>query len=56
LAPERRVIVYCRSGARAVLAAATLEVLGYTDVASLDGGITAWSEAGLPTVEHHDDL
>jgi rhodanese-related sulfurtransferase len=27
--------------------------MGYEDVADLAGGITAWTEAGLPTVEHH---
>src|SRR6185437_5048255 len=41
LQPERRVIVYCRSGARSALAAATLTAMGYTDVGHLDGGITA---------------
>ena len=56
LDPARRVIVYCRSGARAVLAGLTLKTLGYQDVANLDGGITAWKEAGLPIAEHHEDM
>ncbi len=56
LDPARRVIVYCRSGARAALAGATLKELGFEDVANLDGGITAWKEAGLPIAEHHDGL
>jgi rhodanese-related sulfurtransferase len=56
LDPERRVIVYCRSGARATLAGATLVRLGFTDVANLDGGFAAWKDAGLPTVAHHDGL
>lgn len=56
LDPARRVIVYCRSGARAVLAGVTLKTLGYTDVANLDGGITAWKEAGLPLLEHHEGM
>jgi rhodanese-related sulfurtransferase len=51
-----RVIVYCRSGVRAVLAAQTLKTLGFTDVANLDGGLSAWQEAGLPTDEHHSDI
>jgi rhodanese-related sulfurtransferase len=38
--------------ARAALAAATLLDMGYTDVAVLDGGLTAWQAAGLPTTEH----
>jgi rhodanese-related sulfurtransferase len=56
LDPARRVIVYCRSGTRAALAALTLKTLGYGDVANLDGGIVAWKEAGLPTDEHHTDI
>lgn len=52
LDPARRVIVVCRSGARAALAAQTLKVMGYADVAVLDGGLAAWQEAGLPVVEH----
>jgi rhodanese-related sulfurtransferase len=56
LEPTGRVIVYCRSGVRASLAAATLVELGYENVANLTGGISAWIEAGLPTVEHHADL
>jgi rhodanese-related sulfurtransferase len=56
LDPERRVIVYCRSGVRAALAAATLQDLGFEDVANLDGGIAAWKDAGLPLAEHHADM
>ena len=56
LDPAGRVIVYCRSGARAVLAAATLKAMGYENVANLEGGITAWKEAGLPLDEHHDGI
>ena len=46
--PERRVILHCASGGRSALAAATLAAMGYRDVAHLDGGLTAWREAGLP--------
>ena len=56
LDPARRVIVYCRSGTRAALAALTLKTLGFEDVANLDGGLSAWKQAGLPTDEHHSDL
>ena len=54
LDPAGRVIVYCRSGVRAVLACATLLDMGYTNVANLEGGFGAWQEAGLPANEHHD--
>lgn len=56
LEPTGRVIVYCRSGVRAALAAKTLLDMGYENVANLDGGITSWIEAGLPTIEHHAEL
>lgn len=56
LEPTGRVIVYCRSGVRAALAAKTLLDMGCENVANLDSGITAWIEAGLPTIEHHAGL
>lgn len=46
--PQRRVILHCASGGRSALAAVMLEDLGYTNVAHLDGGITAWKEQGRP--------
>jgi rhodanese-related sulfurtransferase len=52
LDPAKRTIVVCASGARAALAAATLQDMGYDDVAVLDGGIKAWIAVGLPTTEH----
>jgi sulfur-carrier protein adenylyltransferase/sulfurtransferase len=51
-APDKsaRTILYCRSGNRSYKAAEQLEALGYTDVASVAGGILAWQEQGLPVV------
>jgi molybdopterin/thiamine biosynthesis adenylyltransferase/rhodanese-related sulfurtransferase len=51
-APDKsaRTILYCRSGNRSYKAAEQLEALGYTDVASIAGGILAWQEQGLPVV------
>jgi len=46
LDPSTRVILHCASGGRSALAAATLQDMGYADVAHLDGGITAWKDAG----------
>jgi rhodanese-related sulfurtransferase len=46
--PSRRVILHCAAGGRSALAAATLQELGYTNVAHLEGGFTAWKEAGRP--------
>ena len=48
LAADRPVYVICRSGNRSRTASDTLVGLGYTQVYNLDGGITAWIDAGLP--------
>ena len=53
VAPDKngRVILYCRSGNRSARAADALKSeLGYENVASVAGGIEAWTEAGLPVV------
>jgi molybdopterin/thiamine biosynthesis adenylyltransferase/rhodanese-related sulfurtransferase len=51
-APDKtaRTILYCRSGNRSYKAAEQMEALGYTDVASMAGGILAWQEQGLPVL------
>jgi rhodanese-related sulfurtransferase len=51
LAPDRRVILHCAAGGRSALAARTLQDMGYSNVAHLDGGITAWKQAGRPVEE-----
>jgi len=40
------VLLYCAGGTRSVLAARTLQELGYSDVRSVRGGFTAWKDAG----------
>ena len=51
-APDKsaRTILYCRSGNRSYKAAEQMEAMGYTDVASMAGGILLWQEQGLPVV------
>jgi rhodanese-related sulfurtransferase len=49
LQPDRRVILYCKTGGRSALAAVTLTGMGYRKVAHLDGGIAAWTTAQRPT-------
>jgi sulfur-carrier protein adenylyltransferase/sulfurtransferase len=49
IVPDRgqRVVLYCASGIRSALAAKTLaDDLGYSDVASMTGGITLWKDRG----------
>ena len=45
---DRPVVVYCRSGSRAEVAADALSASGY-DAYSLEGGFVAWHEKGLPS-------
>jgi len=45
---EKRIILHCAAGGRSALAVKTLQQMGFTNVAHLDGGIKAWKEAGLP--------
>jgi rhodanese-related sulfurtransferase len=42
------IIVHCASGARSAFAADVLQIMGFTNVKSMAGGITAWKEKGLP--------
>ena len=46
---DKPVIVYCESGERAPKAAALLRKRGYDRAVSLQGGLGAWKQAGLPT-------
>ncbi len=46
--PDRRLVLYCSTGERSAIAAATLRSMGYRDVSVLDGGIEAWKREGLP--------
>jgi molybdopterin/thiamine biosynthesis adenylyltransferase/rhodanese-related sulfurtransferase len=47
---DAHVVLYCASGQRSALAADTLqELLGYTNVESMTGGITLWKDRGYET-------
>lgn len=52
LAKDKPVYVICRSGNRSRAGAETLLGLGYQEVYSVDGGIMAWIDAGLPVVAY----
>lgn len=47
--PDRdaAIVLYCAVGNRSALAARDLEVMGYTAVSSMIGGIKGWKDAGL---------
>lgn len=46
--PQRdaRIVVHCAVGGRGTLAAKTLQEMGYTNVANMQGGTNAWQEKG----------
>lgn len=41
---DTAVIVYCKSGGRSALAAATLQEMDFTNIYSLEGGFDGWSK------------
>ncbi|MCC7633527.1 molybdopterin-synthase adenylyltransferase MoeB [Stenotrophomonas rhizophila] len=50
-AADREIVLICQSGRRSMQAAVFLAGLGYTRIASVHGGTTAWGAAGLPLVQ-----
>lgn len=42
------IVVFCAGGVRSAFAAETLQSLGYTQVASMDGGFNKWKDEGRP--------
>ena len=54
-AREREVVVVCRSGYRSVLAAHSMQVLGYQDVVSLKTGLRGWKDYEQPLVDRSGD-
>ncbi|MBL8324365.1 MAG: sulfurtransferase [Rubrivivax sp.] len=50
---SRAIVVACRSGKRSLLAAVTLQQLGYADVTSLATGVRGWNDADQPLVDAH---
>ena len=41
-------VLYCGGGYRSALAALNLQLMGYTNVISMDGGFRGWKEANQP--------
>jgi rhodanese-related sulfurtransferase len=50
LNPNDELLVYCRTGNRSTTAVGILKENGYDRIYHMDGGITAWGNAGFPTV------
>jgi rhodanese-related sulfurtransferase len=45
--PATPMVLYCGGGYRSALAAHNLQLMGYTNVISMDGGFRGWKESGL---------
>lgn len=43
---NNRIVLYCSTGLRSALAAASLKQMGYEHIAHLDGGLKAWKDSG----------
>ncbi len=50
-ARDREIVVVCRSGYRSILAAHSMQVLGYQNVASLKTGVRGWKDNDQPLVD-----
>jgi len=49
VSPSEEIVVHCQSGRRAGIAEGVLSDAGYTRVRDLDGHMSGWRQAGLPT-------
>lgn len=45
---NERIVVACAGGGRSLLAAQTLQKMGYTNVSSMAGGVNDWKTQGFP--------
>ncbi len=51
LSKQSSIVTVCGSGYRSSIAASLLQVQGLSKVSSMDGGMTAWNQQQLPTVQ-----
>jgi len=51
-ARAREIVVVCRSGTRSVLAAFTMHLMGYQNVASLKTGVRGWNDYDQPMIDN----
>ena len=51
---NQEIVVICRSGYRSVLAAYTMQLMGYQNVHSLRTGLRGWNDYELPMVDANE--
>jgi rhodanese-related sulfurtransferase len=49
-AKDAKIVLYCGSGHRGGILLVAMQLMGYTDVVNLNGGLGAWKTAELPVV------
>lgn len=50
---DREIVVVCRSGNRSVLAAQTMQWMGYQNVLSMKTGLRGWNDYELPLINRY---
>ena len=50
-AENKQFVLFCAAGWRSALATRTMQEMGIDKVAHIDGGYTAWKEAGAPVAD-----
>ena len=50
-AQDKQFVLFCAAGWRSALATRTLQEMGLDKVAHIEGGFTAWKQAGAPVEE-----
>jgi rhodanese-related sulfurtransferase len=53
---DQEIIVICRSGNRSILAAHTMQIMGYQSVKSLKTGVKGWNDYDLPLLDTHNEI
>ena len=54
-ARDKEIVVVCRSGNRSVLAAYTMQQMGYKQAISLKTGLKGWNDDEQPLVDNNDN-
>lgn len=52
---NQEIIVICRSGNRSVMAASTMQEMGYSNTASLKTGLKGWNDYDQPLVDNNEN-
>jgi len=55
-ARDKAIIVVCRSGNRSLLAALTMQMMGYQDVKSLQTGLRGWNDYEQPLIDKEGNI